>query len=62
MKKTLLETNRYLKDSTQRKRLLRRSLVSSFAVEGIDLNKETAEIVKEEMPAFTSHKFLTSGR
>ena len=37
MKKSLLETNPYLKDPAQRKRLLRRSLVSSFAVEGIIL-------------------------
>jgi hypothetical protein len=43
MKKTLLNTNPYLKDPSQRKRFFRRSLVSSFAVEGISLDKDPAE-------------------
>lgn len=42
MKKSLLETNPYLKDPEQRKRLLRRSLVSSFAVEGIHVEFDEA--------------------
>jgi len=37
MKKSLLETNPYLKDPAQRKMMMRRSLVSSFAIEGIYL-------------------------
>jgi len=60
MKKTLLDTNPYLKDPSERKRLFRRSLVSSFAVEGISLDKEDTKIVKEETPVFTRHKVLTS--
>jgi hypothetical protein len=56
MKKSLLETNPYLKDPVQRKRLLRRSLVSSFAIEGIYLQEETACSVKEETPSFTVRK------
>lgn len=42
MKESLLKTNPYLKDPEQRKRLLRRSLVSSFAIEGIDLKENSA--------------------
>ena len=53
MKKSLLETNPYLKDPAQRKRLLRRSLVSSFAVEGIVLKEDPATAVKEEPPNFS---------
>src|SRR6185369_10732627 len=33
MKKSLLETNPYLRDPAERRRLMRRSLVSSFAIE-----------------------------
>lgn len=61
MKKTLLETNPYLKDPEQRKRLLRRSLVSSFAIEGIDLKDAGTSVVKEETQNFT-RKTSTSGR
>jgi len=43
MKKSLLETNPYLKDPEQRKRLMRRSLVSSFAIEGIYITDEDLE-------------------
>ena len=60
MKRTLLNTNPYLKDPSQRKRLFRRSLVSSFAVEGISLDKEVTNIVKEKTPAFTYRKALIS--
>lgn len=56
MKKSLLDTNPYLQDPEQRKRLLRRSLVSSFAVEGIKLKDETAGAVKEETPGFNSRR------
>lgn len=62
MKKTLLETNPYLKDPAQRKRLLRRSLVSSFAVEGIVLKEEGTFVVKEQTLNFTPRKPSKSGR
>jgi len=57
MKKTLIETNPYLKDPAQRKRLLRRSLVSSFAIEGIYLKDESTGSVKEDTPDFTPRTF-----
>jgi len=60
MKKPLLETNAYLKDPTQRKLLLRRSLISSFAIEGIYLREEPAGSVKEELGTFTACKTLKS--
>ena len=53
MKKPLLETNPYLKDPAQRKLLMRRSLVSSFAIEGIYLKDDTSGSVKEEQQTFT---------
>jgi len=53
MKKSLPETNPYLKDPAQRKRLLRRSLVSSFAIEGIYLREEPVDSVKKDAPGFT---------
>lgn len=56
MKKSLLETNPYLKDPAERKRLLRRSLVSSFAIEGIYLQDEHPGSVKEDAPVFTVRK------
>jgi hypothetical protein len=62
MKKTLLETNPYLKDPEQRKRLLRRSLVTSFAIEGIDLKQEVPGVVKEETPEFSARRPAKSGR
>lgn len=62
MKKSLLETNPYLKDPAQRKRLLRRSLVSSFAVEGIVLKEEPAASVKEESPKFSTRSPKASAR
>jgi hypothetical protein len=62
MNKTLLETNPYLKDPEQRKRLLRRSLVSSFAIEGIHLKEETAGVVKEDTPAFNLRRPAKTGR
>ena len=62
MKKSLLETNPYLKDPVQRKRLIRRSVVSSFAVEGITLKEEGSSCVKEEAPEFNSRRTSTSNR
>ena len=62
MKKSLLKTNPYLKDPDQRKRLLRRSLVSSFAVEGIDLKETVAGVVKEETLDFKTRRTSTSGQ
>ena len=62
MKKSLLETNPYLKDPAERKRLMRRSLVSSFAIEGIYLKEESAGSVKEDTTAFTAHKRSTSAQ
>jgi len=56
MKKSLLETNPYLKDPVQRKRLLRRSLVSSFAIEGIFLEENSDGTVKEDSQTFTARK------
>jgi len=48
MNKSLLETNPYLKDPVQRKRLLRRSLVSSFAIEGIYITEEDLDRFEKE--------------
>ena len=64
MKKTLLETNPYLKDAAERKELLRRSLVSSFAIEGIHLKKEHAASIKEDGPIYSvpSHTSTRSPR
>jgi len=62
MKKSLLETNPYLKDPEQRKRLLRRSLVSSFAVEGIKIKEEASPSVKEDAAEFNAHTRSTSSR
>jgi hypothetical protein len=62
MKKSLLETNPYLKDPAERKRLMRRSLVSSFAIEGIYLKEESASTVKEESQTFTVRKQQASTR
>ncbi|HXE94815.1 MAG TPA: hypothetical protein VN642_00300 [Dongiaceae bacterium] len=62
MKKSLLETNPYLKNPAERERLLRRSLVSSFAIEGIYLKDETAGSVKEEQQPFTSRRKPASTR
>jgi hypothetical protein len=62
MKKSLLNTNPYLKDPAKRKKLLRRSLISSFAIEEIYLKEETADSVKEDSPTFTVHKKPLSTR
>jgi len=62
MKKSLLETNPYLKDPEQRKRLIRRSVVSSFAIEGIYLQEESPSCVKEDAPSLNARKTATSVR
>lgn len=62
MKNSLLETNPYLKDPAQRKRLIRRSVVSSFAIEGIVLKEEAESCVKEETPEFKDRRSSRSGR
>jgi hypothetical protein len=62
MKKSLLETNPYLKDPAQRKMMMRRSLVSSFAIEGIYLKEELAGSGKEDTLSFTAHKKKASAR
>jgi len=62
MKKSLLETNPYLRDPAERRRLMRRSLVSSFAIEGIYLQNETAGSVKEEQQTFTARRQPASTR
>ncbi len=56
MKKSLIETNSYLKDPAECKLLMRRSLVSSFAIEGIYLKDETAGSIKEAQQTFTARK------
>lgn len=61
-KKSLLETNPYLKDPAQRKKLLRRSLMSSFAIEGIYLEEEPTDSVKEETSSFTARRLISSSR
>ena len=48
MKKSLIETNPYLKDPAERKRLMRRSLVSSFAIEGIYITEENLDRFEKE--------------
>jgi Fic family protein len=40
MKKSLLETNPYLKDPEVRKKMMRRSIISSSAIEGIYITEE----------------------
>lgn len=54
MKNSLLETNPYLKNPDQRKLLLRRSLVSSFAIEGILLNDADTASVKNKPKPLTA--------
>ncbi|MFA7405744.1 MAG: hypothetical protein WC007_17270 [Pelobacteraceae bacterium] len=60
MKKSLSETNPYLKDPAERKRLMRRSLVSSFAIEGIYLKEEPDGSATKHTPA--NRKYSTPTR
>lgn len=48
MKKSLLETNPYLKDPEMRKKLFRRSVISSSAIEGIHITEEDLQRFQEE--------------
>ncbi len=48
MKKSLLETNPYLKDPEMRKKLFRRHVISSSAIEGIHITEEDLERFREE--------------
>jgi len=61
MKKSLLETNPYLKDPEMRRKMLRRSIISSSAIEGIYITEEdldrfekerSEKCLKEESPDF----------
>jgi Fic family protein len=54
MKNSLLATNPYLKNPEQRKLLLRRSLVSSFAIEGIQLDDTVTTSVKDKPQSLTA--------
>lgn len=48
MKKSLLETNPYLKDPEMRKKLMRRSIISSSAIEGIYITEEDLDRFEKE--------------
>ncbi|MBN2427937.1 MAG: hypothetical protein JXK94_06355 [Deltaproteobacteria bacterium] len=60
MKKSLADTNPYLKDAAKRKKLLRYSMVSSFAVEGIYLKGDGESLVKESEPEITPPRQASS--
>jgi Fic family protein len=48
MKKSLLETNPYLKDPEMRKKMMRRSIISSSAIEGIHITEEDLDRIEKE--------------
>ena len=48
MKKSLIETNPYLKDPELRKIMLRRSIISSSAIEGIVIEESDLPSVDDE--------------
>jgi len=48
MKKSLLETNPYLKDPVLRRKLLDRSIISSSAIEEIHVTEEDLQRFREE--------------
>lgn len=48
MKKSLLETNPYLKDPELRRKMLDRSIISSSAIEGIHITEEDLQRFREE--------------
>ena len=48
MKKSLLETNPYLKDPVLRRKMLDRSIISSSAIEGIHITEEDLQRFREE--------------
>ncbi|MEK6901340.1 MAG: hypothetical protein AABX37_03295 [Nanoarchaeota archaeon] len=57
-KKSLIETNPYLKDPLLREELILRSVISSSAVEGIRPSKEDLARLKE-LSNINKGKFLT---
>ena len=48
MKKSLLETNPYLKDPEMRKKMFRRHIISSSAIEGIYITEEDLDRFEKE--------------
>ena len=60
MKKSLLETNPYLKDSEMRKKLLRRSAISSSAIEGIYVTEEDLDRYQEKLALEEKQRKLTT--
>lgn len=48
MKKSLLETNPYLKDPVLRRKMMDRSIISSSAIEGIHITEEDLQRFREE--------------
>lgn len=48
MKKSLIETNPYLKDPEMRKKMFRRSIISSSAIEGIYITEEDLDRFEKE--------------
>ena len=56
MKKSLLETNPYLKDPEMRKKLIRRSVISSSAIEGIHITEEDLERFQEDRASKDAQK------
>ena len=64
MKKSLLETNPYLKDSAQRNKALARNVASSSAVEGIRVtrNANTGRFISTDKNAATPAKPAKNSR
>lgn len=60
MKKSLLETNPYLKDPEMRKKLLRRSAISSSAIEGIYVTEEDLDRYQEKLALEEKQRKLTT--
>ena len=48
MKKSLLKTNPYLKDPVMRKKMMRRHIISSSAIEGIYITEEDFDRFEKE--------------
>ncbi len=61
MKKSLLETNPYLKDPEMRKKLIRRFIISSSAIEGIHINEEDLQRFQEEQASRDIQKEPSDG-
>lgn len=60
MKKSLLETNPYLKDPEMRKKLLRRSAISSSAIEGIYVTEEDLDRYQQKRALEEKQSKLTT--